>query len=149
MKRPRRRIYNIDKGKLTPFGSRVLSRIPARKLDIVAQPSEAETRRYLSEKAATLTKEGLNVEAIVVSGKPHEQVVDFARRNSVDLIVMASHGRSGVSRRPYGSVAEGIIRASSVPILLVVPPAVSQLVCLTVVFLFSLSLFNLVGVIST
>lgn len=70
MKRPRRRISNIDKGKLTPFGSRVLSRILARKLDIVAQPSEAEARRYL-----------------------------------------------------YGSVTEGIIRASSVPILLVVPPA--------------------------
>ena len=108
---------------LAPFSSRVLSRVPAQKLDIVAQSSEAEARKYLSEIAAALAKDGINAEPIVVSGKPAEQVVDFAKRNSVNLIVMATHGRSGVSRRPYGSVAEMVMRTSSVPILVVMPPA--------------------------
>ena len=108
---------------LTPFGSRILSRVPAKKLDIVAQSSEAEARKYLSKIAAALNKEGMNVEPIVATGKPAEQVVNFATRNSIDLIIMTTRGRSGVSRQPYGSVAEKIMRTSSVPILVVMPLA--------------------------
>jgi len=52
-----------------------------------------------------------------------EQVVDFAKRNSIDFIVMATRGRSGVSRKPYGSVAEKVMYASSIPILVVIPSA--------------------------
>jgi nucleotide-binding universal stress UspA family protein len=108
---------------LTPFSSRVLSRIPSKKLDIVAQSSEADARKYLAGITASLTEEGINAESVVASGKPAEQVVDFAKRNSIDLIVMATHGRSGVLRRPYGSVAEMVMRTSSVPILVVMPSA--------------------------
>jgi nucleotide-binding universal stress UspA family protein len=108
---------------LTPLSSRVLSRVPAKTLDFVVQSSEADAREYLSKTAVALKKEGMNAESVVVTGKPAEQIVDFAKRNGIDLIVMATHGRSGVSHRPYGSVADGIIRASSVPILLVVPRA--------------------------
>jgi len=108
---------------LTPFSSRVLSRVPSKKLDIVAQSSEAGARKYLAGITASLVEEGINTESVVASGKPAEQVVIFAKRNSIDLIVMATHGRSGVSRRPYGSVAEMVMRTSSVPILVVMPPA--------------------------
>jgi len=108
---------------LTPFSSRVLSRVPSKKLDIVAQSSEAHTREYLAGITASLAEEGINAESVVASGKPAEQVVNFAKRNSIDLIVMATHRRSGVSRRPYGSVAEMVMRTSSVPILVVMPPA--------------------------
>jgi nucleotide-binding universal stress UspA family protein len=108
---------------LTPFSSRTLSRIPGKKLEIVAQSSEVEAWRYLSEIAANLAKEGVNTEPVVVSGKPAEQIVGFAKSSSIDLIVMATHGRSGVSRRPYGSVAKRVARTSPVPILVVIPPA--------------------------
>jgi nucleotide-binding universal stress UspA family protein len=108
---------------LMPVGSRVLSRIPASKLDIVKQSSEANAREYLSRIATALNNEGFNAEAIVVSGKPAEQVVDFAEKNSIDLIVMSTHGRSGLSRRHYGSVTERVMRMSSVPILVVRPTA--------------------------
>ena len=108
---------------MTPLSSRVSSRVSAKKLDIVARSSEAEGRRYLSEIVAALMKEGVNAEPIIVSGKPAEQVIDFAKRNSIDLIVMAVHGCSGASRRPYGSVAERILRTSSVSILMVMPSA--------------------------
>jgi len=72
---------------LTPFSSRVLSLVPAKKLDIVAQSSEAEGRRCLSEIVAALMKEGVNAEPVVVSGKPAEQVVDFAQRNTKGIVL--------------------------------------------------------------
>ncbi|MFC1964880.1 universal stress protein [Chloroflexota bacterium] len=72
---------------------------------------------------APLAKEGVNPESVVASGKPAEQVVNFAKRNSIDLIVVATHGRSGVSRRLYGSIAEMVMRTSPVPILMAMPPA--------------------------
>ena len=108
---------------LPPFSSRALSRVPSAKLDIVAQSSEAEARKYLAEITASLAEEGINAEPVVASGKPAEQVVNFARGNNIDLIVMATRGRSGVSRRPFGSVAETVMRTSSVPMLVVMPPA--------------------------
>ena len=101
--------------------------MPTEKPDTVAKSSEAEARKYLSKIAFALTKEGMNAESFVASGKPAEQIVDFAKRNGIDLIVMATHGHSGVSRRPYGSVAEKVMRTSSVPILVVMPPAKAAL----------------------
>ena len=89
---------------------------------MVAQETKAEAWEYLSKKAAALQKEGMNAESVVVTGKPPEQIVDFAKRNGIDLIVMATHGRSGVSHRPYGSVAERVMRTSSVPMLVVMTP---------------------------
>jgi len=101
---------------LPPFSSRVLNRVPSTKLDIVAQSSEADARKYLAEISASLAEEGINAEPVVASGKPAEQLVNFARGNSIDLIVMAT-------RRPFGSVAETAMRTSSVPMLVVMPPA--------------------------
>jgi len=57
---------------LTPFSSRVLSRVPSKKLDIVAQSSEADARKYLAGITASLTEEGINAESVVASGKPAE-----------------------------------------------------------------------------
>ena len=108
---------------LMPFGSRVLSRIPASKLDIVEQSSEATAREYLTKIATALTNEGFNAESIVVTGKPAEQIIYYSENNSIELIVMSTHGRSGLSRRHYGSVTERVLRMSSVPILVVKPTA--------------------------
>ena len=52
-------------------------------------------------------------------GEAAEQIVDFAIEEKAELIIMASHGRSGFSRWAMGSVAEKVFHGSSVPILLV------------------------------
>lgn len=56
------------------------------------------------------------VERVIEVGKPTRTIVEFARDNDVDQIVMGSHGRSGVSRMLLGSVAETVVRRSSVPV---------------------------------
>ena len=55
-------------------------------------------------------------------GRAADRLVDFSEKNDIDLIVMASHGRSGVSRWAYGSVADKVFRASCVPVLMVRAP---------------------------
>ncbi|MBI2845124.1 MAG: universal stress protein [Chloroflexi bacterium] len=48
-----------------------------------------------------------------------EEISDFADKNDIDLIAMSTHGRSGVSRLLFGSVAEKVLRGTSKPILLI------------------------------
>jgi nucleotide-binding universal stress UspA family protein len=76
---------------------------------------------YLVKVAGRLEKKGLAPTVTVLVGNVAEQIVDFARNENADLIVMASHGRSGISHWAVGSVAEKVFRASEIPVLLVKP----------------------------
>lgn len=75
----------------------------------------AET--YLKEIARSLEQRGLKVTTEVRHGVPVQEICDAMKQG--DLVVIASHGRSGVARWFLGSVAEEITRRSSVPVLLV------------------------------
>lgn len=66
-----------------------------------------------------LKTSGLRTERVTVSGDAAAEILDLARARGVDLIVMATHGRSGVSRLFLGSVAERVLRSAEVPLLLV------------------------------
>jgi nucleotide-binding universal stress UspA family protein len=52
-----------------------------------------------------------------LEGDPAEEIVDFARRNDIDLIVMGTHGRTGLDHIALGSVAEAVIRRADCPVL--------------------------------
>ena len=60
-----------------------------------------------------------DTETVVVPGRPIRAIVDLAADADVDHIVMGSHGRTGLSRAVLGSVAEGVIRRSPVPVTVV------------------------------
>lgn len=62
---------------------------------------------------------GLAAETAVERGIPHEAILDYAHEAGIDLIVMGTHGRSGVDRFLLGSVTEKAIRRSDVPVLVV------------------------------
>jgi len=55
----------------------------------------------------------------VVVGSPAEEILRYADRSDIDLILMATHGRSGISRWVMGSVADRVLRSSRIPVLLV------------------------------
>ena len=87
----------------------------------VAVVSEAE--EYLAAVTARLKKEGLQaVETSVWYGPAGPAIVDAARLRKADLIVMSTHGRSGLGRLILGSVAESVLRGTSTPILLLRAP---------------------------
>ena len=74
---------------------------------------------YLQRVADKLKAKGISTAIEVLNGDPSEAIVTYAENNPCDIIVMASHGRSGVTRWAIGSVADKVFRASSVPVLMV------------------------------
>jgi nucleotide-binding universal stress UspA family protein len=83
---------------------------------------EKQAQRYLDRVAKTLTTKGINVSTEVLLWKPAEAIVGYAKQYGCDLIVMASHGRSGPSRWAHGSVADKVLRSSCIPVLMVRAP---------------------------
>lgn len=81
----------------------------------------AEARRYLEGVRARLAAENLNAQIEIVDGEPADAIIDAAERHGVDLIVMATHGRSGLGRWVLGSVADRVVRAAKAPVLLIRP----------------------------
>ena len=79
------------------------------------------TERYFARIRIRLEKGGMNTRAVVLEGEPADEIIGHAASNSYDLIVMASHGRSGISRWAYGSVAGKVLTSIAIPILLVRP----------------------------
>ena len=73
---------------------------------------------FVAEKVADAVV-GLKVRQMVDAGQPFGAIVDCAEKEGVDLIVMSSHGRSGLSRMLIGSVTDKILRGGSCPVLVV------------------------------
>lgn len=59
------------------------------------------------------------VESAVLDGSPSGEIIEYSEENDIDVIVMGTHGRSGVDRLLLGSVAERVLRSASVPVLTV------------------------------
>ena len=95
---------------------------PVTKVAVAVGKKQEQAQRYLGRIAKRLESKGLKVRTEVLLGNPAQEIADFAQHDNVDLIVMASHGRSGISRWAYGSVADKVFRASAVPVLMVKAP---------------------------
>lgn len=74
---------------------------------------------YLRTAADRLSTEGISTETHVYYDDPVHAILDAAHRRQADLIVMSTHGRGGLSRVLYGSVADQILRRAAIPVLLV------------------------------
>lgn len=74
-------------------------------------------REQLTALAAKLTKKGLRVRTVLEIGAPHEIVVRAAKRTKAELIVLSTHGRSGLAHVFIGSVAERVVRHAPCPVL--------------------------------
>jgi len=83
-------------------------------LDVARSRHLAETEAYLQgvEDRLLAAHPSLEVETVVLQGPVAERIVDYATAEDVDLIVMSSHGRSGISRWVYGSIAEKVLQGA-------------------------------------
>lgn len=87
----------------------------------VAPPSDPEAlKAKLTEKRPT--HEDVEYEHVLLFGHPAEAIVEFANEHSIDLIVMGTHGRTGLARLVMGSIAEAVIRGAACPVLTVKLP---------------------------
>jgi nucleotide-binding universal stress UspA family protein len=80
---------------------------------------DMDAKHYLSEVERRLSKKGLRIRTRVALGPPAEEILAAAQAISADLIAMATHGRGGLGRLLFGSVAEAVLHAAAVPVLLI------------------------------
>jgi nucleotide-binding universal stress UspA family protein len=81
---------------------------------------------YLKGIAVNLLNSGIAVTHKVLSGPPAETILSYAQANAVELIIISTHGRSGIKRWVYGSVADKVIHQSLIPVLIVTPSGCRQ-----------------------
>ena len=84
--------------------------------------NKAAAKNYLDNLVNRVTYDGVVVKSEVIVGKAAENITEYATNNSIDLVTIASHGRSGISRWVWGSVAERILRSACVPVLVIRAP---------------------------
>ncbi|KAB1194574.1 universal stress protein [Haloferax sp. MBLA0076] len=92
---------------------------PAVSLGKVRDALHDSGRDVLERVARTARAAGIDVETTVTEGTPESEILEFADRDDIDLVVMGTHGRSGLDRYLIGSVAERVVRSSPVPVLTV------------------------------
>ena len=88
----------------------------------ISEQLEDSAERELPKLAECEECSGLNVEEVMVHGDAAAEIVRVANEREVDLIVISSHGRTGLGRILFGSTAEAVVRHASCPVLVVKPP---------------------------
>jgi nucleotide-binding universal stress UspA family protein len=89
----------------------------------VLEEAEQAARRQLEELAAGAPA---RVETMLIRGGTYKSIVSYAEEHAADLIVMGTHGRSGLEYAFFGSVTERVMRRSPCPVLIVPPPKSGQ-----------------------
>lgn len=84
----------------------------------------SSSRKYLAQVESRLSSEGIKVTAeSLEANRPAETIAEYAKKNGMELIIMATHGHTGFKKLMLGSVASGVLSQSSVPVLLIRPEA--------------------------
>ena len=83
---------------------------------------EKEIKDYLESVADTFRKRGISAKSVVAYGPAADIILHYAEQNDIEIIIMSTHGESGISRFLAGSVAQRVMGHSTVPVLILPPP---------------------------
>jgi len=83
---------------------------------------EGIAERTTDDAVARVEEAGVEAVGAVRAGTPHRSILDYADENDIDLVVMGTHGRTGIQRYLLGSVTEKVVRTADVPVLTVRAP---------------------------
>lgn len=89
--------------------------------DKLAKEARNAAEAHMKKLLDPAWSEGRTIIRATAEGPPFLQIIRYARQHEIDLIVMATHGRSGVSHMLIGSVAEKVVRKAPCPVLTVHP----------------------------
>ncbi|OGW39255.1 MAG: hypothetical protein A2Y97_00980 [Nitrospirae bacterium RBG_13_39_12] len=93
--------------------------VPHTSLDEVYKDLEKSAQKELESYASEELRGFKDIERKVLTGIPHEVIVQFVKDNKIDLIVMGSHSRKGIDRVLFGSTASQVVRFAPCPVLTV------------------------------
>jgi len=98
------------------------SYINREELEVSELDRKGSAQDYLNQVMDRLEHDGTKLHSEVLVGRVAESLADYAHKNGMDLILIATHGRSGISRWVIGSVADKILRSINIPVLMVRAP---------------------------
>jgi nucleotide-binding universal stress UspA family protein len=81
----------------------------------ILQRAKEEIEKFSYEELSSLA----DIERIVTTGVPHEEIINFVNKHNIDLIVIGTHGRKGIERILFGSTAANVVRYAPCPVLTV------------------------------
>ena len=91
-------------------------------IDETRSEVSAASKKYLATVASRLASEGIKVKMVSLEGnRPANVISDYAQKNGMDMIVIATHGYTGLKKLMLGSVALGVLHESRAPVLLIRP----------------------------
>ena len=88
-------------------------------LSAMREQLKLQAQRNLAEALPAADRKKYRARLVVVAGSPFSRIVDYAKRNAVDLIVIGTHGRGALARAMLGSVTERVVRLAPCPVLAV------------------------------
>ncbi len=91
-------------------------------LNAIREPLFIESRKYLADVESQLVSEGIKVKTESLEGnRPADTIIEYARKNGMDMIIIGTHGYTGLKKLMLGSVAFSVLHQSHVPVLLIRP----------------------------
>jgi nucleotide-binding universal stress UspA family protein len=93
--------------------------IPPQTYEAIDTAARKSAQTKLDALVARARKAGVRARGLLVEGTPHDRIVRAAKAQRVDLIVMGTHGRSGLARLFIGSVASRVVSAAACPVMTV------------------------------
>ena len=93
--------------------------VPPKVYEEIEASARAQARTQLERLVAKAKKAGARAKGLLLEGVPHEQIVRAARSRRADLVVIGTHGRTGLAKLFLGSVANRVVSTASTPVLTV------------------------------
>jgi len=88
-------------------------------IDMIDEERRASAARYINDVIGRMKNDGAEIKGEVLIGQVADQLVDYVDANKINLVLIATHGRSGISRWVRGSIADKVLRSSRAPVLMV------------------------------
>jgi nucleotide-binding universal stress UspA family protein len=113
-------------GTISASAVRYASQTPGTLEQAIAEEAK-KSQTYLERIAQPFLEKGIEVSRITLRGSAGDVIVGYAQNEPVDLIALATHGRSGLGRMLFGSVADFVLRETGLPVLVIKPRQADQL----------------------
>ena len=91
-------------------------------INAIREPIFLASRKYLADVESQLVSEGIKVKTESLEGsRPADTITEYARKEGMDMIIIGTHGYTGLKKLMLGSVAFGVLHQSHIPVLLIRP----------------------------
>jgi nucleotide-binding universal stress UspA family protein len=84
---------------------------------------EEQAAQYLNMAAKSIEEKGIKIIKEVICGKTAQEIIFYANDNHCDLIIISTHGRSGLTKLTHGNITGKILKLASIPVMVIKPPS--------------------------